>query len=304
MGSIMSFLTVKPVFSTLAVSLGEVSTTSDTTLSNRGKVTGKVTTIYYFAVFTLKSPNKVFILTNDNADVMIPKLSELIKLPSISVNGTDLNQDVPKTVLSTMMDWFSKPLQELDGISPYDLHQYGFINDESFYDVINRSLSSVLASNGVSLDQVDQAKILLALHQRKASSLGLSSDNTTLAEKVTRYLAGVKTTDNSAKQELEAQSKPLPEVVKVIANDDANPVIRQKVKSDTVTVEIPTIEVPVTEIPSDNNGGTIEVPLSSKSFKELRKIALGYGLSIPAKPSKVKLVALIEDHLTKPDNAQ
>jgi hypothetical protein len=290
----MSFLTVKPVFSTLAVSLGEVTTTSETVLSNRGKVTGKVSTTYYFAVFSLKSPNKVFILTSDSNDVMVPKLSELVKLPSISLNGSDLAQDVPKTVLSTLADWFSKPLQELDNVSPYDLHQYGFINDESFYDVINRSLSSVLSANGVSLSQVDQGKILLALHQRKASSLGLSSDNTTLAEKVTRYLSSVKSSDNSAKQESEAQFKSIPNVVKVIAKD-GDPVIRQDVKSDDPL----TVEIPATEI--QENEFTLDVPLTSQSFKSLRKIALMRGIIIPKNISKVNLISLIEDDMTKPD---
>jgi hypothetical protein len=225
---------------------------------------------------------------------MVPKLSELIKLPSISINGSDLTQDVPKTVLSTLADWFSKPLQELDNVSPYDLHQYGFINDESFYDVINRSLSSVLSANGVSLSQVDQGKILLALHQRKASSLGLSSDNTTLAEKVTRYLSSVKSSDNSAKQESEAQFKSIPNVVKVIAKD-GDPVIRQDVKSDDPL----TVEIPATEI--QENEFTLDVPLTSQSFKSLRKIALMRGIIIPKNISKVNLISLIEDDMTKPD---
>jgi hypothetical protein len=113
-----------------------------------------------------------------------------------------------------------------------------------------------------------------------------------LAEKVTRYLSSVKSSDNSTNQESEAQSKPLPNVVKVIAKD-GDPVIRQEIPS--------IVDVPSTEVIENEGKFTLDVPLTSQSFKSLRKIAFMRGLIIPKNPSKTKLIALIEDDMTKPD---
>lgn len=282
-------MTVKPLFPVISVTLGSAKTVTNSKLPN-GKPNKSETETFYYGVFTIKTPNKMFLLTSTSGDdITIPKLEELLKRPHITLNGLTFDIDLPKTVHQALLEMFSAPLNELDGVSPYLLASYGMIDYALFSDTIKRILAPSLMAQGLEFSDLDNNRIMKQVHLTRAVALGSNGDYTPMGERLQTYL-----------NELQGQKKLMQQKNNSVYVTD---------KQTVITVSQPTEPLIREHQPTENQPTETVVGFyddanryKSMSFKQLKKEMQDKGLTLPANPSKASLSAILwENDLTTPE---
>lgn len=280
----MSFINNLSLFPVVALNLG-TTVTEDIKEKKVYKLTK-----HYFAVFCVKTPNRVyFIEGNDN--VTIPKLSELIAKPCLDLCTSECDVPLPTAVINNLVNFLKDPTMEISGFYLYDLYANGFITSDYFASRIVGMLTPHLKANGISVESIDCEEVIKLAHKSQASKLGLSSDSLSLKDRLKAYV--------------NIDSKP-----KVIKPVNVNGSIT--VNTDAVTVDDQTSTIerqdsqskdpdPAPQTFDGDIDDTIEVNLTTMSKKDLLSYASNLGITGLSKTSTVEeLIDAITETLNDP----
>lgn len=282
----------------LPFGVSEDVTHTETTAKRASK---KTDVKYTWLVFQSKTPNVVYILESENStDVIVPKLSELVNRPKITLNGLQNFESAlsAKTILK-MIEFFSSPLNEIEGITPLTLMNSGMITKDLFLKTVKDHLSVALhGSNG----EVTDDKLIEFTCKVASYKLGLSTESESLGDRVKRHLL------TSAKKAEDPKNKSNTEktfdletgkVTETPLGETPKPIIR---KDDKTEIETP--KPNLNDITQNANttvlGFNLDKPLEQWVKKELSAYCDYHKIAVNKKAKLADLLATVENHLTAP----
>lgn len=253
---------------------------------------GKKEQINYYGVFCSSTKDKVYFLSGTE-DIMIPRLVDLVKQPSLKLGSSAFDIELPATVLKTLFEFFAQPMTAIDGISLFDLYTQGFVSDQSLGTSMLSCIMPYLAAKGIDISSVESDKLIKLANIVKSGDQGFLQ-KTSLGEQIKGYLNGLKPSeikqprqlsveDNKVLTSFDQDTKPEPETVEV-----------QSETVDPDPVQDPWIDPEPVKTDKDQ-------ALEKLTIKELKEYAKSLGLKGYSKLSRHKLFNLILDHLTDPD---
>ncbi len=280
----MSFINNLSLFPVVALNLG-TTVTEDIKEKKVYKLTK-----HYFAVFCVKTPNRVyFIEGNDN--VTIPKLSELIAKPCLDLCTSECDVPLPTAVINNLVNFLKDPTMEISGFYLYDLYANGFITSDYFASRIVGMLTPHLKANGISVESIDCDEVIKLAHKSQASKLGLSGDSLSLKDRLKAYV----NIDSKPKtiKPVNVNGSITVNTDAIIVNDNESTIQRQ----DSQTSE----SLPALESFNSDVSDTVNVNLTTMSKKDLLSYAVKLGITGLSKTSTVeKLIDTITETLNDP----
>lgn len=271
----MSIISLLPVMS---ISLGSLNTVKN----------GKKEVINYYGVFCSATKDKVYFL-NGTDDIMIPRLVDLVKQPSLKLGSESFDLELPATVLKTLFEFFAQPMTAIDGVSLFDLYSQGFVSDQSLGTSMLSCIMPYLNAKGININTIETDKLIKLANIVKSGDQGFLQ-KTSLGEQIKGYLNGIKVSEPKQDRALSANDeKPLETFDQGV-----------KVDSDPIDVKSETVDPDPIEDPWEDNEKS-EIPLNKLNKKGLIKRAKELKVKGYSKMTVKQLIDAIEETLTNPD---
>lgn len=271
----MSIISLLPVMS---ISLGSLNTVKN----------GKKELINYYGVFCSATKDKVYFL-HGTEDIMIPRLVDLVKQPSLKLGSSDFNIELPATVLKTLFEFFAQPMTAIDGISLFDLYTQGFVSDQSLGTSMLSCILPYLNAKGIDISSVDSDKLIKLANIVKSGDQGFLQ-KTSLGEQIKGYLNGLKPSQEKQQRD---QSTEIKEPLQTFTQGVKEP----------EPVDVPSSEVKEPE-PVKTEDTKKELPLEELNVTGLKKEAKKLGLTGYSKLSRLELYNLVLDAKTQPETTE
>jgi hypothetical protein len=269
----MSIISLLPVMS---ISLGTLNTVKN----------GKKEAINYYGVFCSATIDKVYFLSGQD-DIMIPRLIDLVKQPSLKLGESKFDIELPATVLKTLFEFFSQPMTQIDGVSLFDLYTQGFVSDQSLGTSMLSCIMPYLAAKGIDISSIESDKLIKLANIVKSGDQGFLQ-KTSLGEQIKGYLNGIKV---SPKQ-YRPLSAELPKQELKTIDDGVNKDPKQEDPLDvTPKQEDPKPVPPVTDNVTIEN-------IDNLNYASLKQLAKRMGLKGYSKLSRQKLYDTILETAT------
>jgi hypothetical protein len=277
----MSIISLLPVMS---ISLGSLSTVKN----------GKKELINYYGVFCSATKDKVYFL-NGVEDIMIPRLVDLVKQPSLKLGSQTFDIELPATVLKTLFEFFAQPMTQIDGISLFDLYTQGFVSDQSLGTSMLSCIMPYLTAKDIDIETVDSDKLIKLANIVKSGDQGFLQ-KTSLGEQIKGYLNGLKPSQSKQDRGIDNQDR---KDLKTFDQGIETPKPETTKDPDPVDVKSETIKDPI-ETPKPETKDQKDLPLNSLNVSGLKARAKSYGLKGYSKLSRKALYDLVLDYETTP----